>query len=86
MVSTAIAAYAARILLQYPEPMIVDVSRYHTLAIAMISLDDFPLMARYSRYFTFETCWKEDKSLSYMHLNAQNSEQHTLYCALLYLT
>ncbi len=71
-VSTAVAAYSLRssIMLQYPESMIVDVSRYHTLAIAMISLDDFPLMSRYSHYFTFETCWKEDKSLHYMHLNA----------------
>ena len=45
MVSTAMAAYAARILLQYPELMIVDVSRYHRLAITMISSDDLPLMA-----------------------------------------
>ncbi len=41
----AIAAYAARLMLLDPEPMIVNVGRYHRLAIAMVSSNNLPLMA-----------------------------------------
>ncbi len=49
------SSHAQRRMLLYPEPMIIDVSRYHGLAIAMISTDSkesCKFILPYAKYIT----------------------------------